>query len=169
LGAEVLKESEGRVMRKIYIILLLGAAALYLIYACYLICCVQSYKEGIAYYNDYKGIEKAEAMLRHLPPYEYTYCTMELTYYCDCEKCTGHHVTTATGTIPKEGYTVAVDPKVIPLGTDIYIENLGWRHAEDVGGGVKGARLDVFVASHEDALNRGRHAARIHYWNKGGN
>jgi 3D (Asp-Asp-Asp) domain-containing protein len=52
---------------------------------------------------------------------------------------------TATGTLPEVGRTVAVDPRIIPLGTKIYIPGLGERIAEDVGRRVKGKRLDVFL------------------------
>lgn len=84
---------------------------------------------------------------------------VELSFYCDCEKCTGAYTTTATGTIPTPGYTVAVDPDYIPLGTKIFIEGLGWRVAEDTGGAVNGYEVDVFVASHDEALQQGRYTA----------
>ena len=84
---------------------------------------------------------------------------VELSFYCDSERCTGRYTTTATGTIPTPGYTVAVDPDYIPLGSEIFIEGLGWRVAEDTGGAVNGYEIDVFMASHEEALSRGRYTA----------
>jgi 3D (Asp-Asp-Asp) domain-containing protein len=52
---------------------------------------------------------------------------------------------TATGTTVRWG-VVAVDPAVIPLGSQLEIEGVGGRFvAEDVGGGVRGAHVDVFV------------------------
>jgi 3D (Asp-Asp-Asp) domain-containing protein len=54
---------------------------------------------------------------------------------------------TATGTTARAGRTVAVDPKVIPLGSKIYIEGLGERIAEDVGGGIKGNHIDVYLGT----------------------
>lgn len=56
---------------------------------------------------------------------------------------------TATGTTPKEGRTVAVDPKVIPLHSKIYIESdfpgiTGEYIAEDTGGAIKGKRIDIY-------------------------
>ncbi len=54
---------------------------------------------------------------------------------------------TATGTSARAGRTVAVDPKVIPLGSRIFIEGIGERIAEDVGGAVKGRHIDVYVPS----------------------
>lgn len=55
---------------------------------------------------------------------------------------------TATGTVPKFG-TVAVDPRVIPLGSKLYIEAAdgswvyGFATAEDTGGGIKGNKIDL--------------------------
>ena len=54
---------------------------------------------------------------------------------------------TATGTSARAGRTVAVDPAVIPLGSRIYIDGIGERIAEDIGGGVKGHHIDVYLAS----------------------
>jgi 3D (Asp-Asp-Asp) domain-containing protein len=53
---------------------------------------------------------------------------------------------TRTGTYPHWG-TVAVDPRVIPLGSTVYIQGLGQFRAEDTGGAITGSRVDVFVAS----------------------
>lgn len=54
---------------------------------------------------------------------------------------------TATGTSARAGRTVAVDPKVIPLGARVYIEGVGERIAEDIGGGIRGRHIDVYVPS----------------------
>ncbi len=51
---------------------------------------------------------------------------------------------TASGRCATPGRTVAVDRSVIPLGTELWVEGLGRRRAEDVGGGVRGHHLDVF-------------------------
>src|SRR5262245_14542857 len=54
---------------------------------------------------------------------------------------------TATGTDPVAGRTVAVDPRVIPLGSKIHIKGVGERIAEDTGGNIRGRRLDLFLPS----------------------
>lgn len=55
---------------------------------------------------------------------------------------------TATGTTPKVGRTIAVDPRVIPYGTKVYIPALGGTYiAEDCGGGIKGNKIDIFMSS----------------------
>jgi len=62
---------------------------------------------------------------------------------------------TATGTTARVGRTVAVDPKIIPLGSRIYIEGLGERIAEDIGGGVKGHHIDVYLGTVPQAFHFG--------------
>lgn len=88
-----------------------------------------------------------------------------VTAYCACEKCCGKtpddpwYGITATGTRATEGRTVAVDPRVIPLGGTIYFEGpnglVGGYIAEDTGGAIKGNRIDLYFDSHEDALEWG--------------
>ena len=77
--------------------------------------------------------------------------TFQLYGYCPCSKCCGKYASgyTATGVIAVEGITVAVDPKVIPLGTKLYIEGVGDRIAQDTG--VSGNTIDVYVQNHNDA------------------
>jgi uncharacterized protein YabE (DUF348 family) len=60
---------------------------------------------------------------------------------------------TFTGTRVSEGRTIAVDPKVIPLGWWVYIDGLGFRRAEDTGSAVKGQMIDVYYES-SDYANR---------------
>jgi 3D (Asp-Asp-Asp) domain-containing protein len=56
---------------------------------------------------------------------------------------------TRTGTIPHWG-TVAVDPRVIPLGPTVYIQGLGVFKAEDTGA-FAGQWVDVFVSTAAEA------------------
>ena len=51
---------------------------------------------------------------------------------------------------------VAVDPRVIPLYAWVHIEGLGWFRALDVGGAIKGRRIDVFYLSHSQARKWGK-------------
>lgn len=66
---------------------------------------------------------------------------------------------TATGTSVRrssDGYSsIAVDPRVIPLGTRLYVEGYGLAIAEDTGGGIKGNSIDVFFNSESQALSWG--------------
>ncbi|GFR38397.1 hypothetical protein PRECH8_16930 [Insulibacter thermoxylanivorax] len=69
---------------------------------------------------------------------------------------------TYTGTKVKEGRTVAVDPKVIPLGWWMYIEGYGFRRAEDKGSGVKGNWVDIYFDSHEEAEKFGKKKGTVY-------
>ena len=73
---------------------------------------------------------------------------------------------TATGTTVRRnpnGYsTVAVDPRVIPLGTKLYIEGYGLAIAEDTGGAILGNKVDVYVDSYDEAVNWGRRQVNVY-------
>lgn len=61
---------------------------------------------------------------------------------------------TSTGKSPEVGM-IAVDPKVIPLGTELYIPELDLlATAEDTGGDIRGNRIDIFTGKGEWALKR---------------
>lgn len=62
---------------------------------------------------------------------------------------------TATGKEIKEGM-IAVDPRVIPLGTRIEIKDMGIFIAEDTGGKIKGNRIDIYFESKKEAKEFGR-------------
>lgn len=68
---------------------------------------------------------------------------------------------TSTGQKPKEGRTIAVDPKVIPYGSIIYIQDYGYFIAEDCGGDIKENRIDIYTKSHEYAMQQGRKVANV--------
>jgi len=73
---------------------------------------------------------------------------------------------TATGTTPAVGRTVAVDPRVIPLGTRIHIEGVGERVAEDTGGLIKGNKLDLFLPSVKECHKFGVQEQEVHLLTK---
>jgi len=51
---------------------------------------------------------------------------------------------------------VAVDPKLIPYGSWVWIEGLGWYRAQDCGAAIKGFRLDLLTATQRDAMAFGK-------------
>lgn len=72
----------------------------------------------------------------------------------------GNSSHTATGTLVRKG-VIAVDPNVIPLGTRVFIPGYGEAVAEDIGGSIKGHRIDVAFDTHEEALAFGRRDIEI--------
>ena len=56
----------------------------------------------------------------------------------------------------------AVDPRVIPLGTKLYIEGYGYAIAGDTGGAIKGNRIDLCFDTKRAALQFGRRTVKVH-------
>lgn len=89
----------------------------------------------------------------------YTYTatlTVSATAY-SCEGSVGH---TYSGTVARVG-AIAVDPKVIPLGTKMYIVSndgqyvYGYCVAEDIGGGIKGNKVDLYFDTFDECWEFG--------------
>ena len=87
-----------------------------------------------------------------------------ISAYCPCELCCGPYADgyTSSGEKATEGITIAADTDVLPLGTEVYIEGIGTRIVQDVGGAIKGNKLDLYFDSHEDALKFGRQYLEIY-------
>lgn len=86
----------------------------------------------------------------------------DITYYCSCEICCDVETgITATGAPVVEGETIAVDPSVIPYGTQVIIGGHVFT-AEDCGGAIKKNHIDIYVHSHEEALALGRTSAEVY-------
>ena len=68
--------------------------------------------------------------------------TMLCTGYCSKEGAIGGGPRTATGLAALRG-AIAVDPRVIPLGTKLYVEGYGYGFACDTGGAIKGNHIDL--------------------------
>lgn len=85
------------------------------------------------------------------------------TAYCNCSRCCGKWAggPTASGTMPRAGRTIAVDPKVIPLGTKVII-NGNTYVAEDTGSAIKGNKIDIYHDSHSSALSWGRRTVDVY-------
>ena len=88
--------------------------------------------------------------------------TFKLTAYCNCSKCCGKWAggATASGAMPKANRTIAVDKRVIPLGTKVIINGKTYV-AEDTGGAIKGKRIDIYFNSHKQAMNFGVKYAEV--------
>lgn len=90
---------------------------------------------------------------------EFTVSATAYTAYC--KGCSG---ITRTGLNLKKNpglKVIAVDPKVIPLGTKVHVEGYGYAVAGDTGGAIKGNKIDVFIPTQSKALKWGRKNVKI--------
>ncbi|GHH97405.1 3D domain-containing protein [Neobacillus kokaensis] len=82
-------------------------------------------------------------------------------YTANCKRCSG---ITATGLNLKKNpklKVISVDPKVIKLGTKVYVEGYGYAVAGDTGGAMRGNKIDVFIPSKAKALQWGRKTVKV--------
>lgn len=90
----------------------------------------------------------------------------KLTAYCPCKRCcgkwsyevTGKESRTASGTIPTSKNTIAADTSILPFGTKVLINDLIYT-VEDTG--VKGKHIDIYMDSHETALEFGEQTTKV--------
>src|SRR3954454_21670959 len=59
----------------------------------------------------------------------------------------------------------SVDPKVIKLGSKVYVPGYGYAIAGDTGGAIKGNKIDVFIPSQKAAIQWGRKTLKIQILN----
>lgn len=85
--------------------------------------------------------------------------TMDASAYSSDDP--GNSSYTAMGHYLQHGY-VSVDPNVIPLGTELYIEGYGYAVADDTGGAIVGNRIDLAMNSHYDAIQFGRQSVNVY-------
>lgn len=82
-------------------------------------------------------------------------------YTAYCNGCSG---TTATGINLRSNpnqKVIAVDPKIIPLGTKVHVEGYGYAVAADTGGAIKGNKIDLFFPEKQTAINWGRQNVKV--------
>ena len=82
-------------------------------------------------------------------------------YTAKCEGCSGITYTGVDLNSNPNAKVIAVDPSVIPLGTEVYVEGYGHAVAEDIGGAIKGNRIDIHVPTKEEAYNWGRRTVEV--------
>lgn len=71
---------------------------------------------------------------------------------------------TFTGVYPQIG-TIAVDPKIIPLGTRMWVEGYGYGTAQDTGGLIKGNIIDLFMDTEKECWKWGRRKVKVYILN----
>ena len=121
---------------------------------------IPNYERVVAYSETYAANDSITANGTALGNFK-------LTFYCACEQCSGGYGdNTATGTKCTEGRTIAVDPKVIPLGSEVFIEGFGSFIAEDTGGAIKQNKIDIYLSDHDRCYSLGVANANVYLMNK---
>jgi len=88
--------------------------------------------------------------------------TVEATAYTAyCEGCSGTTYTGINLRANPNQKVIAVDPNVIPLGSKVYVEGYGEAIAGDIGGLIKGHRIDVFIPNKSEAYKWGRKTVKV--------
>ncbi|MBM7570625.1 3D domain-containing protein [Aquibacillus albus] len=81
--------------------------------------------------------------------------TMTMTataYTAECDGCSGITYTGINLLEDRNKKVIAVDPNVIPLGSEVYVEGYGRAIAGDIGGAIKGNRIDIHVPTKREAF-----------------
>lgn len=82
-------------------------------------------------------------------------------YTAHCNGCSG---ITRTGLNLRKNpnlKVIAVDPRVIKLGTKVHVEGYGYAIAGDTGGAIKGKKIDVFMPNKSRAYQWGRKNVKV--------
>lgn len=107
------------------------------------------------------GSAQTEASASQAPDTGKTLTVEATAYTAYCEGCSG---TTANGTNLRanpDAKVIAVDPRVIPLGTKVWVEGYGEAIAADTGGAIKGNKIDVFIPNLNNAYEWGRRTVTL--------
>ncbi|MFJ8065038.1 3D domain-containing protein [Psychrobacillus sp. NPDC096426] len=99
--------------------------------------------------------EKVEAQVAN----EMTVTATAYTAYCaGCSGTTAYGIDLRSNPNQK---VIAVDPRIIPLGTKVWVEGYGEAIAGDTGGAIKGHKIDVFIPSYDNAMEWGVKKVKI--------
>lgn len=109
--------------------------------------------------------EEQESTVEHLKQNSDPDCPIDMEIITCGVKSYSSRGKTSTGTLPQEGRTVAVDPRVIPLGSTVVINGISYK-AEDTLSGLRGH--EVLVYSEDGTLDgtnisEGKLVDLIHY------
>ncbi|MCI8510706.1 MAG: hypothetical protein HFE83_01755 [Lachnospiraceae bacterium] len=114
-----------------------------------------------AYNQEQAAKQEAEDTAAPAGPALVSLGSFKMTAYCPCPKCCGRWSrTTSSGRTAVSNHTVAVDPRVIPIGSRIMINGREYV-AEDTGGSIKGNRIDIFFDTHSEARQYGVQRAEV--------
>lgn len=99
-------------------------------------------------------------------PYKkYREITLEITAYTAHDFSMDGKGITKSG-LPVDKGVIAVDPKVIELGSVVWVPGVGYLVALDTGGAIKGYKADIYMESKEEALKWGRRKITVRVFDK---
>lgn len=90
-----------------------------------------------------------------------TFYVSSTAYTAYCAGCSGRTATGINLRANPSKKVIAVDPRVIKLGSKVYVEGYGLAVAGDTGGAIKGNKIDVFMSNKSKALNWGRRTVKV--------
>jgi len=112
------------------------------------------------YLNLYREAEQVEEIIED--KLQISLGEYNVSAYCSCSQCCGKSDgITFSGEVATEGITIAADTRVHPIGTKLYIEGIGERVVQDIGGSIYGNKLDIYFDSHSKALEFGRQSLEV--------
>ena len=129
---------------------------------------------GTIIMNEYRNVKDSRPTIeyRQIETENVVSFNGEITAYTagyeSCGKLPSHpaYGITANGNKVKKGI-VAVDTRVLPFGSIIYIEGVGVFTADDTGGDIKGNRIDIYMENLDDAIKFGRQFKKVYVLKKG--
>ncbi|EID42539.1 G5 and 3D domain-containing protein [Parageobacillus thermoglucosidasius] len=105
-----------------------------------------------------RPVQIASRGQRHATKEFYVTATAYTAY---CEGCSG---TTSTGIDLRanpSAKVIAVDPRIIPIGSKVYVEGYGYAIAGDTGSSINGYKIDVFFPKKSDAFRWGKKRVKV--------
>lgn len=123
--------------------------------------------DRLAVHEDAKGEVKLTEKKRQVavataaasPSKEMTVTATAYTAYC--EGCSGTTYSGQNLRANPNQKVIAVDPRLIPIGSRVWVEHYGEAIAGDIGGAIKGHKIDVFIPSHDQAMAWGVKQVKI--------
>ncbi|MED1202155.1 3D domain-containing protein [Heyndrickxia acidicola] len=114
----------------------------------------------------YPSASSSSSSSQSSPKESFRYITVNSTAYtASCKGCSG--VTSTGFNLLKHpnAKVISVDPKIIPLGSKVYVPGYGLAIAGDKGCAIKGKKIDLFISSRSKALQWGARTVTIKVYN----
>lgn len=82
-------------------------------------------------------------------------------YTAKCDGCSGVTASGVDLNANPNAKVIAVDPSVIPLGSEVYVEGYGYATAADTGGAIQGNKIDLHVPTKDEAYSWGVRTVKV--------